>query len=88
LIVGEFERRAHDDSPASARSQEPLTERETEVLRFVAQGMTNKEIAEKLVLSVRTVNTHRTNLMRKLDIHDTAGLVRHAIQAGYIDLKQ
>jgi DNA-binding NarL/FixJ family response regulator len=88
LIVGEFERRAHDDGPASARSQEPLTERETEVLRFVAQGMTNKEIAEKLVLSVRTVNTHRTNLMRKLDIHDTAGLVRHAIQAGYIDLKQ
>lgn len=86
LIVGEFERRAHDDVATTPRSREPLTERETEVLRFVAQGMTNKEIAEKLALSIRTVNTHRTNLMRKLDLHDTAGLVRYAIQAGLVDV--
>ena len=85
MIVNEFERRVRDEG-ASRKWPEALTQRETEVLRFVAQGMTNKEIAEKLLLSVRTVNTHRTNIMGKLDIHDTAGLVRYAIQAGLVDL--
>lgn len=86
LIVNEFEKRAHDDTTPKPKWPQPLTKRETEVLRFVAQGMTNKAIAEKLLLSVRTVNTHRTNFMRKLDIHDTAGLVRYAIQAGLVDV--
>jgi len=86
LIVSEFEKRAHDDASPHPKWPQALTKRETEVLRFVAQGMTNKEIAEKLALSVRTVNTHRTNFMRKLDIHDTAGLVRYAIQAGLVEL--
>jgi DNA-binding NarL/FixJ family response regulator len=70
--------------PARTRSQ--LTKRETEILRFIAQGLTNRKIAEALFLSVRTVNTHRTNLMQKLDIHDTAGLVRHAIESGLVQL--
>lgn len=59
-----------------------LTRREIEVLRYVAEGFTSREIAEKLFLSLNTVNTHRMNIMKKLDIHDTAGLVKYALQNG------
>ena len=62
----------------------PLTKRETEVLRLIAQGLTNRAIGETLFISARTVNTHRTNLMQKLDLHDTAGLVRYAIARGLL----
>jgi len=55
-----------------------------EVLQYIAKGYTNRQIAEALFLSFRTVNTHRANLMQKLNIHDTAGLVRHAINLGLI----
>jgi two-component system response regulator NreC len=64
-----------------------LTRREREVLQYIARGFTNRRIAETLFLSVRTINTHRTNLMQKLDIHDTAGLVRYAIESGILKLK-
>lgn len=59
---------------------DPLTPREREVLQLVAEGKTTKEIASKLGLSVKTAETHRTKIMRKLDIHETAGLVRYAIR--------
>lgn len=59
---------------------DPLTPREREVLQLVAEGSTTKEIASKLGLSVKTAETHRTKIMRKLDIHETAGLVRYAIR--------
>ncbi|TAK66364.1 MAG: response regulator transcription factor [Bacteroidetes bacterium] len=67
-----------------AYSLSPLTKREIEVLSYITQGLSNKEIAEKLILSISTINTHRSNLMQKLDIHDTAGLVRYAIHTGII----
>lgn len=67
--------------PASGRT---LTKRESEILRLVAQGLSSRRIAEKLYLSVSTVNTHRANLMQKLNIHDTAGLVRYAMQRGLV----
>jgi two-component system response regulator NreC len=71
--------------PAAAdRIASPLTKRETEVLRLIAQGMTNRAIGETLFISARTVNTHRTNLMQKLDLHDTASLVRFAIANGLL----
>ncbi len=63
-----------------------LTRREEEVLKLVAQGLTSKDIADKLCLSVNTINTHRTNIMQKLDIHETAGLVRFAIQEGLMKM--
>lgn len=66
------------------RGDQRLTRRETEILGYIAKGLTNKQIAERLYLSFRTVNTHRTNIMQKLDIHDTAGLVRHAINLGLV----
>lgn len=61
-----------------------LSERETEVLAALAEGLTNKEIGDRLFISPRTVDTHRTNLMKKLDTHNIAGLVRIAIKAGLV----
>lgn len=63
----------------------PLSGREREVLQLVAEGCTNKEIAHLLSISIKTVETHRSALMRKLDLHDTAGLVRYAIRRGMIE---
>jgi DNA-binding NarL/FixJ family response regulator len=61
---------------------DPLTSREREIVQRIAEGQTTKEIAVDLELSVKTVESHRINLMRKLDIHDTATLVRYAIRRG------
>ncbi|HEV8184190.1 MAG TPA: response regulator transcription factor [Candidatus Angelobacter sp.] len=62
----------------------PLSDRERQVLQLVAEGKTTKEIASLLGISVNTAESHRTNLMEKLDIHDTAGLVRYALRNGVI----
>lgn len=62
----------------------PLTEREREVLILVAQGNSNKRIAQLLDVSVRTVETHRLNLRRKLGIETPAGLIKYALQQGWI----
>lgn len=62
-----------------------LTSREMEVLQLIAEGNANKEIADHLHISVKTVEKHRQNLMDKLNIHDTAGLTRHAIATGIIE---
>lgn len=61
-----------------------LTTREREVLQLIAEGNSNKEIAARLTLSVKTIEAHRTNLMAKLDIHDTASLTRFAIARGLV----
>ena len=65
-------------------SLERLSPRQREILQLVAEGNTSKDIARKLNLSVKTVETHRTQLMESLDIHDIAGLVRFAIRMGVI----
>jgi len=62
-----------------------LTSREAEVLQLIAGGSANKQVATKLGISIKTVEKHRDHLMRKLDIHDTAGLTRYAISAGVIE---
>jgi DNA-binding CsgD family transcriptional regulator len=59
--------------------------REREVLQLVAEGKTTKEIAHALGIGVKTADSHRTRMMRKLDIHETAGLVRYAIRLGLIE---
>ena len=70
-------------SPAKkAKTNIPLTPREMEVLRLIAEEYSNPEIAEKLFISVRTVDTHRRNLIEKLGVKNTAGLVKYAIQHG------
>jgi len=62
-----------------------LSSRETEVLQLVAEGNVNKETAAELGISIKTVEKHRQNLMKKLNIHDTAGLTRYAIATGIIE---
>jgi DNA-binding NarL/FixJ family response regulator len=66
----------------SSLPPDPLTPREREIVQRIAEGQTTKEIAAHLELSVKTVESHRINLMRKLDIHETASLVRYAIRRG------
>ena len=63
-----------------------LSERELEVLKFLSQGMSNKQIADKLFISIRTVETHKHNLMKKLNIFSTAELVIYAIHNGIIKI--
>jgi DNA-binding NarL/FixJ family response regulator len=67
---------------SAALPPDPLTSREREIVQRIAEGQTTKEIAEHLGVSVKTVESHRINLMRKLDVHETATLVRYAIRRG------
>ncbi len=62
-----------------------LTSREVEILQLIAEGKANKQTADELGISIKTVEKHRQNLMSKLEIHDTAGLTRYAIAAGVIE---
>jgi len=72
--------------PGEGPSPMNLTNREREVLIFIAEGLSNKEIAVKLNLGVRTVETHRERIMRKLNIHSIAGLTRFAIAKGLVSI--
>lgn len=65
-------------------SSELLTPRQREILQLIAEGRTTREIAQILQIGIKTVETHRTQLMERLDIHDIAGLVRYAIRIGLI----
>ena len=65
-----------------------VSDREREILKLIAEGLTNKEIAEKLFLSVKTVQAHRANLMRKLGLHDRVELVKYALRKGIVGLDE
>lgn len=65
-----------------------LSQREKEILEYVVKGMTNKEIAEKLYISVHTVITHRRNITRKLQVHSAAGLTIYAIVNKLVDISE
>jgi len=71
-------------SPKSTKEGIPLTPREIEILELIAEEFSNPEIAEKLFISIRTVDTHRRNLLEKLQVKNTAGLVRYAIKHGIV----
>jgi DNA-binding NarL/FixJ family response regulator len=79
-VIAEYTQRVSSQPP----SLEPLTPRQRGILQLIAKGYTTKEIAQMLHLSVKTVETHRLQLMTRLDIHDIAGLVRYAIRVGLI----
>lgn len=72
---------------ASGSNFDPLTEREREVLILIAQGRSNQEIADQLVISIKTVNRHRENIMTKLNLHSRVELVRYALEKGLIDIR-
>ncbi len=76
----------HDRRQQSQKGAVLLTNREDTVLKLIAEGESNKEIARSLNISVRTVETHRQNIKSKLDIHTAAGLTKYAIEQGLIKL--
>lgn len=80
-VVSDYVEHLRRDEPVPA----PLTARQTEVLKLIADGLSTKEIARSLDLSVKTVDTHRSQLMKQLDIHEVAGLVRYAMRVGLIN---
>lgn len=71
----------------AAESMDGLTEREREVLTLIADGRSNQEIADKLTISVKTVERHRANIMAKLNLHSRTALVKYAIRKGLIEVE-
>ncbi|MFY9268491.1 MAG: response regulator transcription factor [Candidatus Manganitrophaceae bacterium] len=65
-----------------------LTKREQEVIRLVAEGYKNREVAERLGIRVKTVETHRANIMNKLALRNVAQLIRYAIQKGFVEIEK
>jgi DNA-binding NarL/FixJ family response regulator len=87
-LIEDYVRRVRGDRPpapeAARDDDEPLTLREREILALIASGNTNQRIADLLDLSRKTVESHRTNIMKKLEAHDVTELVRYAIRTGLI----
>lgn len=75
---------AGEESDATATTRQALTARQREILTLIADGSTSKQIASQLGISVKTVESHRTAMMRSLDIHNLAGLVRYAVRVGLV----
>jgi two-component system nitrate/nitrite response regulator NarL len=86
LIIDNYIKNAREPEKASNLKEIPLTKREVEILKLIASGYSNQEIANMLFISYNTVDTHRKNIMHKLAIKNTAGLVRYAIEKGLISL--
>lgn len=84
-LIKDYVRRAKSMEQSDSGSL--LTARESEVLKLVAEGHTNQQIADILGLGRKTVDTHRTNIMRKLDLHDVTALVKYALKRGLINLE-
>ncbi|SDJ37110.1 response regulator [Streptomyces indicus] len=81
-LIRNYLERAHSGEPLPDR---PVTEREEEVLKLVAEGHTSKEIADLLYISVKTVERHRANMLQKLGLRDRLDLTRYAIRTGLIE---
>ncbi len=79
-VVTDYVQRLRSDDVPGAQ----LTPRQREVLQLVAEGLSSKEVARRLDVAVKTVESHRSQLMKLLDIHEVAGLVRYAVRAGLI----
>ncbi|HWO70183.1 MAG TPA: response regulator transcription factor [Actinomycetota bacterium] len=85
LLIKDYLARAERGEEASG---ERISEREREILKLIAEGKTNREIASMLYLSVKTVQAHRASLMRKLGLHDRVELVKYAIRKGIVGLDE
>jgi two-component system response regulator NreC len=81
-VLDDYRRLASHPTPDEVH---PLTEREREILQLIAEGQTNREIADLLTLSIKTVQAHRANIMEKLGAHDRTELVKYAIRTGMIE---
>ncbi len=85
LVISDYLMRVESGEEVSF---DTLSDREREILKLIAEGKTNREIAEMLFLSIKTVQTHRANLMHKLGMHDRTELVKYAIRKGIIGLDE
>ncbi|MEE8347040.1 MAG: response regulator transcription factor [Dehalococcoidia bacterium] len=85
-VLGEYLKGARGE--AVKRDYEALTSREKEVLKLTAEGFTNQEIAEKLVISPKTVDTYRQRIMEKLNLHHRSELVRYALKTGLLKVSE
>ena len=83
VMVGDYLQRVRAGEEKDSYSS--LTEREREILKLVAEGFTNNQIAERLVISPKTVDTHRTHIMDKLNLHSRAELVKYAMRRGLLE---
>ncbi|HLZ80861.1 MAG TPA: response regulator transcription factor [Ktedonobacteraceae bacterium] len=83
VMVGDYLQRVHVGEEKD--SYNSLTEREREILKLVAEGYTNNQIGERLVISPKTVDTHRTHVMDKLNLHSRAELVKYAMRRGLLE---
>jgi len=83
VMVGDYLQRVRSGEEKDSYSS--LTEREREILKLVAEGYTNNQIAERLVISPKTVDTHRTHVMDKLNLHSRAELVKYAMRRGLLE---
>jgi two-component system response regulator NreC len=83
MMVGDYLQRVRTGEERDSYSE--LTEREREILKLVAEGYTNNQIAERLIISPKTVDTHRTHIMDKLDLHNRAELVKYAMRRGLLE---
>ena len=79
-VLNEYVQHLRGDDPPPGQ----LTSRQNDILQLIAEGLSTKEIARRLDVSVKTVDTHRSQLMKQLDIHEVAGLVRYALRTGLI----
>jgi two-component system, NarL family, response regulator NreC len=85
LSPGVSETVVHAYSAKSGLPADPLSDREHQVLKLIAEGKTTREIASLLGVSAKTAESHRARIMKKLDIHETASLVRYAVRRGFIE---
>ena len=84
-VINSYIKRAQNDEEVTC---EVLTTREREILQLIAEGNSSKKIAELLFISPKTVETHRTHIMDKLNIHNRTGLVKYAIRKGIVDVEK
>ncbi len=79
------EAKERQKSMQNVLQKDHLTVREIEIIRLIAEGLSNAEIAEKLIRSPRTIDTHRTNIMKKINVHNIAGVIKYAMANGILD---
>jgi DNA-binding NarL/FixJ family response regulator len=85
-VVAKLMQSPAKEAKVSDSGYDKLSAREQEIMRLLAEGVSKSEIADQLCISIKTVENHRTNIMRKLDIHNTMELVRYAARLGLIDV--
>jgi two-component system, NarL family, response regulator NreC len=85
MMVDDYLQRVRSGASEERDSYNDLTEREREILKLIAEGFTNNQIAERLIISPKTVDTHRTHIMDKLNLHSRAELVKYAMRRGLLE---